>query len=183
MAHIVEISKSGRARCRTCGEGIAKGDHRFGEEVANAFSAEGGTSYNFHHLRCAAKKKPFELRETLKTFVGDVPEREEIDRLIAEYEPKQKPSTFPYAEKAPSNRSHCGECHTVIAKGALRVAIKREDDGGPGPMGGAPAPRYLHVACAKAAAKDDVAGFVAAIKRHSRGLSGDDVAELDRAFA
>src|SRR5689334_7351115 len=152
MANTIETAKTGRARCRTCSTGIEKGDLRFGEEVANAFAEAGGTSFQWHHLPCAAKKKPSELREALKTFAGEVPNRDEIDKLIAEYEPKQKPSRMPYAERAPSARSHCGECHTLIAKGGLRVAAPREQEA---PSMMPPAPRYFHAACAKAAANGD----------------------------
>jgi Poly(ADP-ribose) polymerase and DNA-Ligase Zn-finger region len=180
MAHIVETAKSGRARCRTCGEGILKDDVRFGEEVANAFSESGGTTFQWHHLRCAAKKKPSHLREALKSFAGEVPDREEIEMLIAENEPKQKPSAFPYAERAPSARSHCGRCQTVIAKGGLRVAVPREQEGPPSMM--PPAPRYLHAACAKAALDDDPEMILGQIRQNSRGLTPEDLDQLARAF-
>lgn len=180
MAHIVETAKSGRARCRTCGEGIQKGDVRFGEEVPNAFSESGGTTHHWHHLRCAAKKKPSQLREALASYSGDVPDRAEIDRLIAENEPKQRPTTFPYAERAPSARSHCGECHTVIAKGALRVALPREQEG---PALMMPAtPRYYHVACSRAVLAGGLAKALTDIRANSRGLGPEDVAELNRAL-
>lgn len=181
MAHIVETAKSGRAKCRTCGEGISKGEIRFGEEVPNAFSESGGMALHWHHLRCAAKKKPSQLREALTSFPGPVPDRAELDRLIAENEPKQRPTTFPYAELAPSPRSHCGECHTVIAKGALRVALAREQEG-PTLMG-PPTPRYYHLACSPAVLGPDLDKALSQIRANSRGLSPDDVAELTRALA
>jgi hypothetical protein len=177
MAHIVEAAKSGRARCRTCGEGILKGDVRFGEEVPNAFSESGGTTFHWHHLRCAAKKKPHELAEALKSFVGEVPEREEVERLIAENAPKQKPSTFPYAERAPTGRSHCGECHKTIEKGALRVAVQREPDG-PSLMIMPPTPRYLHAVCARSVLDGEPEVLAARIQQNSRGLGQADMEEL-----
>lgn len=177
MAHIVEAAKSGRARCRTCGEGILKGDVRFGEEVPNAFSESGGTTFHWHHLRCAAKKKPSQLAEALKTFAGEVPDREEIERLIAENAAKQKPSTFPYAERAPTGRSHCGECHRTIEKGALRVAVQREPDG-PALMIMPPTPRFLHAACARSALDGEPEKLAARIQQNSRGLGPGDVEEL-----
>ena len=180
MANTVEIAKTGRARCRTCGEGIFKGQHRFGEEVANAFSDSGGTTFFWHHLTCAAKKKPLLLRDALKTFVGPVPEREELERLIAENESKQKPTTFPYAERAASGRSHCGECHTMIAKGALRMALAREQDG-PTP-GMPPAPRYFHAGCAKAVLPGAAEVFLAQIRMNSPALKQDDLDELAHAL-
>ena len=180
MAHIVETAKSGRARCRTCGEGILKGDLRFGEEVPNGFSDEGGTTHNWHHLQCAAKKKPSQLRGALEGYPGDIPNRQLIDHLIAENEPKQKPTSFPYAERAASARSHCGECHTLIAKGALRVALQRENDG-PSMMG-PPTPRYYHAACVRSVLPGDLATALAQIRANSRGLTHEDLDELARAL-
>lgn len=177
MAHMVEAAKSGRARCRTCGEGILKGDLRFGEEVQNAFSESGGTTFHWHHLRCAAKKKPWQLREALRSFPEEVPDREEIQRLIDENEAKQKPSTFPYAERAPTGRSHCGECHQTIEKGDLRIATPREQDG-PGPMMMPPTPRYHHVLHARAALPGDPEKIAAQIRQNSRGLSQADMDEI-----
>jgi hypothetical protein len=183
MAHVIEAAKSGRAGCRTCGEGILKGELRFGEEVANAFSESGGTTFHWHHLRCAAKKRPSQLREALKSFAGAVPGLDEIERLIAENEPKQKPSAFPYAERAPTNRSHCGECHTVIARGALRVALRRErDEDGPSILMMAPTPRYLHAACARAALGSEPEKALGEIRQNSRGLKQEDIEELAHAL-
>ncbi|MEZ4302700.1 MAG: hypothetical protein R3B70_47695 [Polyangiaceae bacterium] len=178
MAHTVEAAKTGRARCRTCSEGIVKGDLRFGEEVPNAFSDSGGTTFHWHHLACAAKKKPRELQDALKTFAGDVPNREEIERLIAENEAKQKPTTFPYAERAKTARSRCGECHHMIEKDALRVAVQREPDGGPSLMIMPPTPRYYHAACVRSALEGDPEHLTAQIRANSRGLTGDDAAEI-----
>lgn len=177
MAHIVEAAKSGRARCRSCGEGILKGEVRFGEEVPNAFSESGGTTFHWHHVRCAAKKKPSQLLEALPSFAGAIPDREEIERTAAENAAKQKPTTFPYAEHAPSARSHCGECHKTIEKGALRVAVQREPDG---PALGImpPTPRYYHTLCARSVLPGDPEKIAADIRRNSRGLTQPDVDDL-----
>ena len=177
MAHMVELAKSGRARCRACSEGIQKGEVRFGEEVQNAFSESGGTTFHWHHLRCAAKKKPWQLREALRAFTGEVPDREEVERIIDENEAKQKPSTFPYAEHAPTGRSHCGECHDTIEKGALRIATPREQDG-PAPMMMPPTPRYYHVQCARAVLPGDPENVAGQVRQNSRGLSAADLDEI-----
>ena len=58
MAHTIEPAKSGRASCRSCRQPIGKGELRFGEDVPNAFSDSGEPSYQWHHLACAAEKKP-----------------------------------------------------------------------------------------------------------------------------
>jgi hypothetical protein len=55
---MLEIAKSGRAKCRKCKQAIAKGELRFGEETVNAFSDSGEPSYFWYHLGCAAKARP-----------------------------------------------------------------------------------------------------------------------------
>src|SRR5947209_5684823 len=54
MPHKIEPAPSGRASCRGCKAPIAKGDLRFAEELANPYSDEGGTSFRYWHLACAA---------------------------------------------------------------------------------------------------------------------------------
>ncbi len=146
MAHTIEVAKSGRAGCRTCRNPIAKGELRFGEESANAFGEPGDMSYRWHHLKCAATKLPDELKSALATFEGEIPDREELDTLMAEAV-ANKPPPFPYADRAPTGRARCQACGEAIAKGALRVAIERELDRGMGATKGA---GYLHPACAAA---------------------------------
>ena len=146
MAHTIEVAKSGRAGCRTCRNPIAKGELRFGEESANAFGEPGDMSYRWHHPKCAATKLPDELKSALATFEGEIPDREELDTLMAEAV-ANKPPPFPYADRAPTGRARCQACGEAIAKGALRVAIERELDRGMGATKGA---GYLHPACAAA---------------------------------
>ena len=45
MAHTIEVAKSGRSQCRGCKKKIEKGVLRFGEEVPNMFSEDGGTTF------------------------------------------------------------------------------------------------------------------------------------------
>jgi hypothetical protein len=180
MAHTIEVAKSSRATCRTCKQAIAKGELRFGEETPNAFAESGGTMHLWHHLPCAAKKKPRELGEALKGFAGEVPNRDELERTIALEEPKQKPTSFPYAERAPTARSHCGACHEAIGKGELRVATPRETE--TGPMMNVSV-RYLHARCAAGAVAAPAGeALLEALRSNSRGLSEGDLAELARAL-
>src|SRR5688572_1393776 len=127
MANIIEESKSSRATCRSCRQKIEKAALRFGEETPNAFDPEGGPAYAWHHLLCAAKKKPAEVKAALATFTGNVPNREELEKTLAEAKDTTKPP-FPYAERAPTGRSKCLVCEALIEKGDLRVAIEREVD-------------------------------------------------------
>lgn len=143
MAHIIEQAKSGRAKCRKCKEKIAKDELRFGHEVANAFDA-GEMTHQWYHLECAGTKAPLDLASALDEFDGDVPDREKLDEVIAANRKKQKPSSLPYAEAAPSARSKCQVCEEKIEKGEYRIAIEREIDTGGFAGSGA---GYLHPAC------------------------------------
>src|SRR5437773_2347003 len=101
MAETIEIAKTGRARCRICRQPIEKGSLRFGEEQPSAFTE--GLQWVWHHLTCAAKKKPVAVRTALDAFPGDVPGRAELDALMAEAD--QTPSVYPYVERASTGRS------------------------------------------------------------------------------
>lgn len=175
MGHRIEPAKTGRAGCRTCRQAIGKGELRFGEETLNAFSDSGGTTMQWHHLRCAAQKKPHELKEALAAFEGEVPDREALDQLVREGELKVKPA-FPYIERSPSGRSKCIECGEPIEKGVLRAAVEQEVQAA-GFM--TKSARYLHLACARSQGPEILPQLLA----HSRGLTADEAAEVEAAFA
>jgi hypothetical protein len=172
MAHIIEAAKSGRASCRTCKKPIAKGDLRLGEEVANQFAA-GEMTHVWHHLECAAKKKPGPLKAALETTTIEIPNRAELEKLIDDAAKTEKPSTFPYAERAPSARSTCMQCNEKIEKGEMRIAVEREVDTGTFVTRGA---GYLHPAHAIEHTGDDPAELYKRIAANSPGL---DKADLD----
>lgn len=172
MPHIIEESKSSRAACRTCKEKIEKGVLRFGEEVPNQFSD--GPSYQWHHLRCAATKKAAQLAEALAAYAGEVPERAELERLVAENKGKARAGALPFAERAPTGRSKCLVCDAAIAKGALRLAVEAEIDTGSFVTKGS---RYLHPACARD--HDDLPDdLLALVKKHSVALEPADLEAL-----
>ena len=137
---VIEIAKSGRATCRGCGEKILKDLHRFGEEVVNNFSEEGGTGYRWWHLQCAAKKVANDLRTTLKTFTEEVPDRAALDAIIAEHAHPD----YPYAERAGNGRAKCRVCNVTLAKNELRVAFERIYETG---MGVTKSAGYIHPKC------------------------------------
>ena len=171
MPHVIENAKSSRASCRVCRKKIEKGEQRFGEEAPNAFDPDGGSSYFWHHLACAAQKKPAELKQALATFTGEIPNRAEIDAVL-----QSAPPDFPYAERAPTGRSKCLACGSAIDKDALRVAIERQVDTGAFTTKGA---GYLHVGCAKAHVNDPE--LLARLKAHSR-LDAAVFAEVEKAI-
>lgn len=168
MANHIEEAKSGRASCRTCKKPIAKGELRLGVEAANAF---GDTpSMQWHHLPCAAAKLPRELEEALQAYVGDVPNRDELEQAMKDAIAKghAKPGGMPYADRAPTGRAKCMQCGQPIEKDALRVAVERELTVGGNVQTGA---GYLHPACVPAhieASSGDKDELVIGLRNNSR---------------
>lgn len=175
MAHTIEVAKSGRAQCRGCRNKIEKGVLRFGEEVPNMFSEEGGTTFRWYHLECAAKGKlANEVRDALKGWTGEVPKREELDKLIAEH----LHADYPYAERAANGRAKCRVCDATIAKGDIRVAFERVVETQMGLQRG---PGYMHSTCTlgyKDAAQLGKDALQTALKEHSIHLNDADKAQL-----
>jgi poly [ADP-ribose] polymerase len=171
VAEKIEVAKTGRSRCRVCRQPIEKGALRFGEEQQSAFAE--GMQWVWHHLPCAAKKKPAQLRNALASYGGDVPDRAALEQVLAESD--KTATVFPYAERASTGRSTCLLCRQPIEKGALRVATQRELE-----LGGVPRPGagYLHPRCAPEHLKQ--ADLMDALRRNSRGLSEGDFDELAR---
>jgi hypothetical protein len=182
MPNVIEEAKSSRATCRTCRQKIEKGALRFGEETPNQFDADGGTSYFWHHLLCAAQKKSALLRPVLEAFTGEIPNRAEIDAALAN--PSKGSAgggpklSYPYAERASTGRSKCLQCDEAIGKGDWRVAVEREVDTGTFTRTG---PGYLHPGCAVEQTGD--AGLLEKIKANSTGLSEADAGELQQLMA
>jgi len=174
MTQVIEVAKTGRARCRTCRQTIDKGALRFGEEQPSAFSDE--MQMAWHHLACAARKKPAPVREALSQFPGEVPGRDEVEKLLAEAD--ETAVAFPHAERAPTGRSSCLQCREPIAKGALRVVVEREVDvAGMARMGAG----YLHPRCGPEHTGTD--DLLAILLKNSRKLGDEDREELVRALS
>jgi hypothetical protein len=180
MPNVIEEAKSGRATCRTCKQKIDKGALRFGEETVNQFDTEGGTTFMWHHLVCAARKKGALVKPLLETYTGDIPNRAEIDAALAAapQAAAAPPANFPYVEKAPTGRSKCLLCEEAIAKGEWRVAVEREVDTGAFMRAG---PGYLHPGCAIEQTGDDE--LLDKIKANMPTLSEADAAQLGELMA
>jgi hypothetical protein len=140
MSHKIEVAPTGRASCRGCKETIVKGGPRFCEEFANPYSEDGGMSFRYWHLACAATKLANELAPVLAAYEAPLEDRASVEALIAEH---MRPP-MPHAEHAPNGRARCRACDESIAKGELRVAFERTFDGPMGPQKGA---AYAHARC------------------------------------
>lgn len=173
MPHIIEEAKSGRASCRTCKQAIAKGELRLGEEVPNAF-AEGEMTFHWHHPSCAAKKKPAALKQALESTSVDVPNKDELLQTIETSGKTEKPTTFPYAEHAPTSRSSCISCGEKIEKGDLRIAVETEVETGSFSRKGA---GYLHPGCSIDHTED--ADLFDKVKGNSLNLTAAELEALE----
>ena len=129
-----------RAACRGCKEPIPKASLRFAEEFRNPYADDGGVSFRYWHLPCAAKKLANEVGEALGRFEGAIDDRESIEALVRAH---TRPE-MPYAERAGSGRARCRACDTTIKKGELRVAFERVYESPTGPEKGA---AYAHPKC------------------------------------
>jgi len=78
---MIEAARSGRARCRSCGEKIARGELRFGK-LDRTFSRR--NSYRWFHLACAAKEYPNRLEQSLEQFDGEIPGAAGLHEAIAQ---------------------------------------------------------------------------------------------------
>jgi len=178
MADIIEVAKSGRASCRTCKQAIPKGDLRFGEEQVNQFSGEGDMTHRWHHMLCAAEKLPNKLKDAMEAFAGEIPNKAELEKAIAEgiVKLKGKSDAFPYADVAPTGRAKCIQCRAAIEKGALRVAVEREIAMGMSTTMGA---GYLHPGCVKeylvANEKGELEDMITQLRKHTTGLSPEEL--------
>lgn len=152
---VIEPASSGRAKCRGCGEKIAKGELRFGESVQNQF-ADGNTTIWFH-LDCAAHRRPEKLAALIEHLeanpssaeagVGALPKELTAERLTQLKVAAQLGIEHPRAtriaavERSPSGRAMCRQCREKIAKGALRVKLQIFQDGRFEPIG------FIHLDC------------------------------------
>jgi hypothetical protein len=78
-APIIEQASSGRAKCRGCGQLIAKGALRLGERLPNPFG-EGEMTLWFH-LPCAAYKRPAPFLEAIKDTTEAIDNRPQLEQM------------------------------------------------------------------------------------------------------
>jgi hypothetical protein len=140
MPHKIEPSPTGRASCRGCKHGIEKGALRFAEEFRNPYSDEGGMSFRYWHLNCAAVKLANELGVALAAFDGPIDDRASLEALVHAH---TRPE-MPFAERAESGRARCRACDVPLKKGELRIAFERVYES---PMGAQKGAAYAHPEC------------------------------------
>ena len=170
MANIIEAAKTGRSKCRGCGQLIAAGSDRLGERVPNPFDDEGGEKTDWFHLACAAFMRPETFLVTVADTAATIPDRA---RLENEAKLGVKFRRLPRAtkvERAPSGRAACRACKKTIDKDAWRIALMYYEDGRFAASG------TIHVSCAPAYL--ETADVMVRLKHFTPSLTDADVAEI-----
>jgi hypothetical protein len=168
MPHVFEPAPTGRAKCRGCGQPIAKGELRFGERLPNPF-AEGETTLWFHPL-CAAYKRPEAVLQALAEAAENVPDRAALERAARGSSSQRRLPRIDGAERSPSGQAKCRSCKERIERGAWRIRLVFFEEGQFFPGG------FVHLDCRRAYFEcDDV---LEPVLHFSRDLSDDDRREL-----
>ena len=171
MAHVIEPASSGRAKCRSCDQPIAKGELRFGERQPNAFG-EGEMTLWFH-LPCGAYSRPEPFLEAQGTAPAEVQIGELASAAQFGIEHRRVPRLHG-AERATSGRAHCRSCRELIAKGEWRLPLVFFEDYRFNPGG------YLHARCARE--YFETTEIIDRVKHFSPELREAEIAEVAAAI-
>jgi len=169
----IQPAPTGRAKCRGCGNTIAKGELRFGETGPNSYGEGEATSW--FHVACAALMRPDKLEPVLQTFAEELPERAWLSETVREGLAHQRLPRLVRVERASSGRATCRSCRELIQKGDWRFALQMFEEGRPNPIG------TIHVACAEA--YFGTADVLGRAQRLTSDLSQVDSAELEKALS
>ncbi|HEY4102423.1 MAG TPA: hypothetical protein VGM44_00975 [Polyangiaceae bacterium] len=140
MPSVIERASSGRAKCRACGEVIAKGELRFGEALPNAYGE--GESLFWFHLPCAACARPESFAPVLSEYSEALAERGALEELARAGITEPRLVRILRAERASSGRAKCRHCREAIAQGGWRLALQIFEEGRFNPIG------TIHAGCA-----------------------------------
>ena len=172
MAHVIEAASSGRAKCRSCDQPIAKGELRFGERQPNAFG-EGEMTLWFH-LPCGAYSRP----EPFLEAQGAAPPEAQLEHLATAARfgiGHRRVPRLHGAERATSGRAHCRSCRELIAKGEWRLPLVFFEDYRFNPGG------YVHAGCARS--YFETTDLLDRVRHFSPELREADLAEVAAAIA
>lgn len=142
MPHVFENAPSARSKCRGCGQGLQRGELRFGERLANPF-AEGEMTLWFHPA-CAAWKRPEQILQALAEAAAEVPQRDDLERAARASLLHRRLARIDGAERAPGAQATCRSCRERIARGTWRIRLIFFEEGRFSPAG------YVHLACGPA---------------------------------
>ncbi len=170
VAHTIEPASSGRAKCRGCGERIAKDELRFGERLPNPF-ADGDMTIWFH-LTCGAYRRPESMQQTLTTQPEGLSDAQ-LSNLSAACELaliSERMTRLGAAQRASSGRAKCRHCQEPISKDTWRLPLIFFEEGVFNASG------FIHAHCAYAYTEHD--GVAPIVEHFSATLAPDDLQEL-----
>jgi poly(ADP-ribose) polymerase-like protein len=170
VAHTIEPARSGRAKCRGCGQTIASGALRFGERVPNVFADDGGETTHWFHVACAAFMRPEAFLETLPSTSETVDDRERLEREAQRGITCRRLPRVTSVGRAPSGRAACRSCHEPIPKDEWRISLVYYEEGRFVPSG------FIHLACVRAYI--ETTDILDRLKYFSPGLTETDVNEI-----
>jgi hypothetical protein len=139
MPSMIERASSGRAKCRVCGEAIARGDLRFGEALPSAYGE--GESLFWFHLKCAACARPESFLPLLAQTSEGVEDRPMLEALAHAGIAQPRLCRILRAERASSGRAKCRHCREPIALDAWRISLHIFEEGRFNPIG------TIHASC------------------------------------
>jgi len=173
MPHVIEAAKTGRAKCRGCGQAITAGTLRLGERVPNPFSDDGAETTLWYHVPCAAFLRPEAFLEAIAApeAAGIVIDgRETLAHEASLGVAHRRLPRATAAERASTGRATCRHCKTLIDKGAWRLALTYYDEGRFAPSG------FIHIGCAREYL--ETVEIFGRLKHFSPALTDAEVAEI-----
>jgi hypothetical protein len=173
MPHVFERASTGRAKCRGCGQPIARGDLRFGERLPNPF-ADGEMIAWFHPL-CAAYKRPETMLEALAEAHEELAERTMLERAARGSTAQRRLVRIDGAEKARTGQAKCRHCREPIERGSWRIRLAFWEEGRFTPGG------FVHLDCRKLYFETE--DILEQLLHFSSALDESEREELRRIFA
>lgn len=173
MAHVIESASSGRAKCRSCDQPIAKGDLRFGERQPNAFGD--GEMTLWFHLTCGAYSRPEPFLEAGQSDAAPEPQFAALAAAARFGIEHRRVPRLHGAERATSGRASCRSCRELIGKGEWRLPLVFFEEYRFNPGG------YIHAQCARA--YFETVELVDRIRHFSPTLGEPELAEIESALA
>ncbi|HWJ06044.1 MAG TPA: PARP-type zinc finger-containing protein [Steroidobacteraceae bacterium] len=168
MAHVIEPASSARAKCRGCGERIAKDTLRLGERLANPYGE--GEMTHWFHLTCGAYKRPEPFLEALRATTEEIEDVARLEHAAQHALVHRRLPRIDGAQRASSARANCRHCHELIERGAWRIRLVYYEEGRFKPSG------YVHLRCTPAYfGTTDVVDHV---RQFSPALTESDLAEI-----
>ena len=167
FSHTFETAPSGRAKCRGCGEAIAKGEIRFGERLPNPYGD--GVMTLWFHPRCGMYKRPEPFLEALGEAGVSLENGPELEKLANVGIAHRRLPRLNGAERSPTGRARCRSCREMIPKESWRFSLVYYDQGRFEPSG------FIHARCSQEYFETtDVIDRV----RHLTALSDEDHQDL-----